>query len=311
VTLSPICSDLAQAVRDTLEEIMRPRYRQVSALIAAVMLLGACGSPTPSGAGGTFTDGSLARVLAAKKLVICASNDVPYVYLDTNTGQLAGTDLDIIKATAKRIGIDNLEMVQSTFAGLIPGLLAKRCDVIQDNIGITMAREKQISFSIPQYNNTPVLVVAKGNPKNVQSPADFGGLTVGSYEGTTYIDYLNGLAEKDPTIKVNTYKDATLILADLKAGRLDVGMYDGIIAGLQIKQDPSAQIEILPYDLGKQIGALLMSGIGFRKEDKTLRFALDDATREIQLSGELVAIFNKWGMNPIDFYLPFPQCCKQ
>ena len=308
--------------------------RLASVLLAAVVVVSACSSsssPAPSsapgatatppgasaapvgssvlGAGAFASDGSLARVQQAKKLVVCTSNDVPYSYLDPKTNTLAGTDIDILKATAKHMGIDQFEMNQVPISGIIQALQSGRCDIIADNIAITLKRETQITFSNPQYRAGHSLIVMKGNPKNIQSERDFSGKAVASYEGTIQLDWLNQLAAKDPTIEVKAYKDIPSILADFRAGRLDAAVFDSMVAGYSLKIDPTLPIQVLDYQL--PIVSDYAVGIGFRNEDVSLRLAFNEANRQIERSGELKSILNTWGLLPESRYYPFPRCCEQ
>ena len=45
-------------------------------------------------------------------------------------------------------------------------------------------------------------------------------------------------------------------------------------------------------------------GAAFRKEDKDLRHAFDDASRQLMLDSTLERILGDWGMTPTERYLP-------
>jgi polar amino acid transport system substrate-binding protein len=275
--------------------------RIVPGVIALVALfIAGCGGGGGGKASGG-TDGSLARVQKAGKLVICSSNDVPYAYKDPNSGQLTGTDVDQVRVIAQMLKVPKIELYQVPISGIIAALNTSRCDMIADNIAITSERAQQIAFSSPMYRAGQALVVPKGNPAHITSQADFHGHSVGSY-----LEYLRALAKKDPTIKVKAYKDIPEIIADLRAHRLDAAAFDGMVADYSIKKNPSLGIEVVPYKL--PIGDYAV-GAGFRKSDKSLRDAFDDADRQVQMSGQLNSILSKWGMVPVQNYWAFPNCC--
>lgn len=252
-------------------------------------------------------DDSLKRVQSAKKLVICSSNDLPYSYRNPGTGAVEGTDIDMVRAIVAPLGITTIELHEVPISGIISALNTKRCDMISDNIAITVKRSEQIAFSAPMYKAGQALVVPKGNPAKIRSEADFSGRTVGSYLGTIQLDWLNALAAKDPKITVKSYKNIPLILAELRAGRLDAAAFDDMVAADALKTDPSLPIEILDYKM--PIGDYAV-GAAFRKEDVSLRQAFDEENRKIQLSGKLREILNKWNLKPVDRYLPFANCCS-
>jgi len=270
----------------------------------ALLLLAGCGGDGDSS--GAATDGSLGRVQKAGKFVVCSSNDVPYAYRDPKTKQLSGTDIEMLKAIGRRLKVSDLELYEVPISGIISALKTKRCDLIADNIAINQERSEQIAFSAPMYRAGQALVVPAGNPKDITTVENFSGHTVGSYLGTIQLEYLKQLAKKDPSIKVESYKNIPEILADLRAGRLDAAVFDDMVASYSKKTNPSLPIEIINYKL--PIGDYAV-GAGFRNADRTLRQAFNDAAREIQRSGELNQILTKWGMTPVERYWPFPNCC--
>ena len=278
---------------------------KIALVLAALAGLTACGSGGGSPAAGA-SDGSLARVKKAGHLTVCSSNDVPYFYRDPKTKQLAGTDYDMVKTIGDRLGIHKIQMYEVPISGIIPALTAKRCDLISDNIAITIKRSKQVDFSAPMYRAGQALVVPKGNPAGIHTQADFHGHTVGSYLGTIQLDYLKGLAKKDKTIKVKEYKNIPEIIADLRAGRLDAGAFDDMVAAYTLKTNPSLPIELVNYKL--PIGDYAV-GAAFRKSDGTFRHAFDDADRQIMQTGGLTTTLTKWGLTPADRFEPFPNCC--
>ncbi|GLI03862.1 substrate-binding periplasmic protein [Phytohabitans aurantiacus] len=275
------------------------------AVATIVTTLAACGGNNSPDAVGK-DDGSLSRVRGAGKLTVCSSNDVPYFYRDPKSGQLTGTDYDMIKAIAERIGVPKVELYEVPISGIIPALNSRRCDIIGDNIAITIKRSKEVDFSAPMYRAGQALVVPKGNRAKILTQDDFGGHSVGSYQGTVQLDYLKELAKKDPTIRVKEYKNITEIVADLEAGRLDAGAFDDMVAAAMIKANPSLGIEVINYKL--PIGDYTV-GAAFRKGDVALRHAFNDGNQQVARDGTLSQIFAKWGLTPAEKYEPYPGCC--
>jgi polar amino acid transport system substrate-binding protein len=275
---------------------------KLSLLITAAMLGIAALTSMPA----TAADDSLARMQAAGKAVICSSNDLPYSYRNPSTGKIEGTDIDMVRAIFEPLGVKELELFEVPISGIISALNTSRCDLISDNIAITVKRSEQIAFSAPMYKAGQALVVPKGNPAGIASEKDFAGHTVGSYLGTIQLDWLTALAAKDPTITVKAYKNIPEILAELRAGRLDAAAFDDMVAADALKTDPSLPIEILGYKM--PIGEYAV-GAGFRKEDIALRQAFDEQNRQLQLSGKLRGILQLWGLTPVERYFPFPNCC--
>jgi polar amino acid transport system substrate-binding protein len=271
-------------------------------LLAAASLCAVAILASPANA----ADDSLTRLQGAKKVVVCTSNDVPYSYKNPSTGKVEGTDIEMVRAIFEPLGVTEIELFEVPISGIISALNTKRCDMISDNIAITVKRSEQIAFSAPMYRAGQALVVPKGNPAGIRSEHDFAHHSIGSYLGTIQLDWLSQMAKGDASITVKAYKNIPEILADLRAGRLDAGAFDDMVAADALKNDRTLPIEILDYKM--PIGDYAV-GAGFRKEDIALRQAFDEENRQLQLTGRLQQILQKWGLTPAERYFPFPNCC--
>jgi ABC-type amino acid transport substrate-binding protein len=113
-------------------------------------------------------DGSYKRV-AEGGLTLGIANDPPFTFQDDKTKEYDGIDVRIMKEAAKRLGIENVKWEIVQFDALIPGLIAKRWDLVVDNLHENPKRLEVISFTGPAYWYGSALAVAKGNPKNIHS----------------------------------------------------------------------------------------------------------------------------------------------
>ena len=89
-------------------------------------------------------------------------NQAPYAYANEK-GELTGADAEVAKLVVQKMGIPKMEGVLTEFAALIPGLKAKRFDMVLAMF-VTPARCEQVAFSEPLYGVGQALIVAKGNP---------------------------------------------------------------------------------------------------------------------------------------------------
>ena len=242
----------------------------------------------------TGKDGSFDRVKKAGVMVFGSSNDEPYAFLDPKTKQITGIDADMVEYVLKKLEIPKRDMFQDKFAGLIPGLLSKRFDMIADAMYITAKRRQQIEFSDGWYQYGETLVVAKGNPKKIHTLDDLKkGYRAASYLGTVYQDWLNALAPQGA--KISSYPAVPEALQDLKIGRLDAALIDGPVAAFILGKNPdlAAAMEIVPDYKPQEIGVI---GSGFRKEDVDLREAVNWGLSEMKKDGTDLKILKKWGL---------------
>jgi polar amino acid transport system substrate-binding protein len=185
-----------------MEEDME-KMRRLALMPIAMLVLAACqgggtgGSPGNGGTEGTAcageTDGHLARICEAG--VIRVSTDPEYPpqsFLDEETNELDGFDIDVAKEIAERLGVE-VEFETPTFDAVTAGSWADRWDMSVGSVTVTPAREEALDFT-QAYYFTPVGAVAL-NDSGIESLEDFAGETICVGSGTTYLAWLNGELE--------------------------------------------------------------------------------------------------------------------
>ena len=84
---------------------------------------------------------------------------VPWSFVG-KSGDLIGFEIDVAKKVAKDSGW-KLELVQTKFDGIIPGLLAAKFDTVITGMGLTPKRNQTINFTIPYEWYGPGIVANK------------------------------------------------------------------------------------------------------------------------------------------------------
>lgn len=85
----------------------------------------------------------------------------PQMYLNAQ-GKPAGYDVILLKALAKKWGV-KLDIKNLDFNGLIPGLVAKKFDMVSVGLTATPERRKSISFSRPYVPYAQILAAGKSD----------------------------------------------------------------------------------------------------------------------------------------------------
>src|SRR5690606_16636318 len=106
---------------------------------------------------------TLERAQRTGTIRIGYANEVPYAYIDLQ-GKVTGESPEIAKAVFAQLGVTKIEPVLTEWGALIPGLQARRFDVIAAGMYITPARMKQVLFADPHYQMRDTLLVRQGNP---------------------------------------------------------------------------------------------------------------------------------------------------
>ena len=206
-------------------------------------------------------------------------------------GKAVGFDVDIAKALCEQIK-RKCVFVEQAFDSMIPGLMAKKYDVIISSMSITEARQAQIDFT-DKYYNTPSRVVVKKNLK-FDGPDSLKGKRMGVGKATTQEKY--ALAELRPAgVEVVSYEAQNQVYLDIKAGRLDgtVADFVEVTSGFLNKPDGKDYQAVGPeLYIEKYFGT--GAGIGLRKGQDALKGELNTAIKAIRGNGVYKKINDKY-----------------
>lgn len=196
-------------------------------LMVGAGLLAACSDSDSSDPGAAQqpaaqSASTLDAAKAAGKIRIGYANEAPYAYMDSKEARVTGESVEIARVVLKRMGIDEVEGVLTEFGSLIPGLQAKRFDIIAAGMYVTPERCQQVAFSDPTYGVGQAFLVQKGNPKNLHSYADVaknGEAKLGVVVGAIEAEYAT--KQEIPAGQVVVFPDAVSALSGIEAGRAD------------------------------------------------------------------------------------------
>jgi len=217
----------------------------------------------------------------------------PQEYIDTTTNKAAGFDVDLITAVAQRMGLQ-AKIVTTKFDTIIDDLAAKRFDVVMSAVSVTPERQKKVDF-VPYFNAGESLLVQKGNPHNLKSPADLCGQTVGVQDGTIEQTDLQ-TASKDctskgkPAIKLTVLQDQTAVVQLLANNRVVATYQDSPVTDYYIKQNPGQ------FEVGGSVIGAGPEGIVIRKGDTSMFNAVQTAYNKLKADGTYHNLILKWGL---------------
>lgn len=236
------------------------------------------------------TLGFMPKLAAAQNVVkICVEGAYPPFSTITPSGEVVGFDIDIANTLTKSMG-KSAELVKVDWDGMIPALLAKKCDAIIASMSITPERKKKIDFT-DKYYNTPARFAAKKNAKLTDTADGLKGKTVGVQRATVAEDYMK---KKYPSVNLKSYASQEEVNSDLASGRLDAMFVDSVPLSdfLKSKQGRGFQAfgsdHFDPQILGEGVG------IGLRKGDRALKSDFNQAIKSIRASGEYQKINKKY-----------------
>lgn len=264
------------------------------------LLLGAClltaGLAGCGGQGGSGSSGAPAQSTTLQQvkdrgvLKVGIRVDVPRLgYKDPATGKIEGLEIDLAHLLAKKILGDENKVE------LIP-VTAKSRGALIDNgdidatisiFTITDERKKSYNFSAPYYVDHVGLMVKKDS--GINSLKDMDGKTVGSAQGSTAGKAVMDEAKKEGiNIKVSEFASHTEIKSALEAGRVDAHCGDIMIISGYYLNNPDYKVLPDRFMYEEQ-------GIVTKKNNTELAKAADDLIKELDQSGQLKQMREKWG----------------
>src|SRR5690625_1060254 len=207
---------------------------------------------------------------------------VPFEYIDEESGELVGFDIDLVTALADEVGVE-LEFETLEFDGIVAGIGSGRFDIAIAGMTITEEREESIDFTQPYYEAGLILAVQDGNDE-IQSIDDVDGKVIATRTGSTSQEYLT----ENTDAEIEAFPAIIEAYQNVLAGRSDAVLYD--LPNVQYYSEKDADGELVT------VGEKLTGedyGIAFTKGSE-LRDVIDDALTTLKENGTYDDIYEEW-----------------
>jgi len=258
----------------------------LTAAFCASALLAGCGfadtaktSASSAGAASSSTDGTTTFTVGFD------AEYPPYGYMDDETGDYTGFDLELAQEVAKRLGLE-YKAQPIAWDSKDMELESGNIDCIWNGFTMT-GREDDYTWTEPYMANQQVFVVA--NDSDINSQADLAGKIVEVQADSSAEAALKEAPELTATFKeLLTTADYNTAFMDLEQGAVDAIAMDVIVAGYQIQQR-NADFKILDDSLSEE-----EYGVGFKKGNTELRDKVQSTLEEMAEDGTLQEVSEKW-----------------
>jgi arginine/ornithine transport system substrate-binding protein len=245
--------------------------------LSVVALLVACGKKEEAAAPAAPAAAPAAPAPAELKVAIDPTYE-PFTF-KTADGQPTGFDVDIANALCEQIK-RKCVFVEQVWDSMIPGLNAKKYDVIISSMSITDDRLKEVDFT-DKYYNTPSRIVLKKGTKFTDA-ASIKGKKIGVLKGSTQEKYAMGEL-KTAGVVVNSYEAQDQVYLDIKSGRLDGTVADYMeVTGGFLSKPEGAKYELVGPELKEPKYFGYGAGIALRKGEDSLKAELNAAIKAIR-----------------------------
>jgi glutamate transport system substrate-binding protein len=178
----------------------------------------------------TFDAGTtMAELNEAGEITVGTKFDQPgFGLLNPRTQEPEGFDVEIAKLVAAKLGIEaeNITWTETVSANREPFIQNGQVDFVVATYTINDKRKEVIDFAGPYYEAGQDIMVAKGNPENIEGPEDLAGKTVCSVEGSTPAQ---NIRDNFPEAQLTTYDVYSKCADDLKNGNVQAVTTDNVI----------------------------------------------------------------------------------
>jgi ABC-type amino acid transport substrate-binding protein len=277
--------------------------------VAVALVLAACGSDDDNGSTAASTSSTSAasdsapstglKPINSGKLTVGMNLQFkPEMYLDN--GQPAGYDVDLLKKLVPDLGVA-LNIQNLDFNGLIPGLQAKKFDMVSVGLSPTPERKKVVDFTRAYVPYALVLGVPTKDASSITSvdAVNASGKTITALQGSTG----EQLAKKlFPKAKVEGFPDQNAAFLEVATGRADaIVVEDYLLAQFQASNAGKLEKAAIAKPLDVQYGSWAVP----KGNDDFVKY-LDTWLCKAQTDGTLEELYKK--DFSVDEFPPMPDC---
>jgi polar amino acid transport system substrate-binding protein len=230
-----------------------------------------------------------AELVKPRTLTMSTNPTLPPLQFVDSSGQLRGMRIELGNEIAKRLCLTP-EYVRIEFSAMIPGLAARRWDMI--NTGIFYTEERARIMQMIRYENNAVAIsAARGNPVNISKLEDLAGRTVGVELGGFEERTLRTMSQTIQNaggrpINIRTFDNFAIAFQALRAGQVEaVTSIDAVAAEF----DQRGEFPRVLHGINATPAAL-----AFRS--RALAQEVAKVFAEMTADGSLKALFDRYGV---------------
>jgi polar amino acid transport system substrate-binding protein len=217
--------------------------------------------------------------------VVAELGFAPFEYMNDQTGDPEGFDVDVINAVAEKMGLQCEYLPNQKFDTLVPLIKqGGKADVSIAAITITDEREESVDFSEPYLDSNQAIVAIKGSTETEATLNDASKQVV-CQGGTTGNDWIT---ENLPNATCVPVDDVTAALTGVQTGLYNAMVVDLPVAKYMLTNSFS------DLDIIEEIATGEQYGIAISKDNPNLTKAVNKALEDMKSDGTMDSIETKW-----------------
>jgi len=261
----------------------------------SLLQAGAAASALAAMPGAAFAQPKIAppNIIKAGTLIMSINPTLPPLQYVDDKGELKGMRVELANECCKKLGLAP-EYIRTEFATMIPGLAAKRWDMINTGIFWTEERSK-LMYMVPYEQAAISFLAAKGNPLGLKTIDDLAGkkisVELGGIEERRTREVADMVVKKGlKPVTVLTFNNFAEAFQALRAGQSD--------AATSI--DATAMFMQNRGDFTRAISGVFPQTACFAFANKVLAEAVVGALNELKKDGTYDKLLDQYGVLKID-----------
>jgi polar amino acid transport system substrate-binding protein len=263
------------------------QFLQGAGLVAAAVLLAACGKKDAPPAPAAAAPASAAAPAPAAKVYVVGT-DAAYAPFESQNqkGEIVGFTIDVVNAAAAKAGIQ-VKFVNTPWEGIFNALGQGDRDMIASSVTITDERKQTMDFTNP-YFDAVQLIAVKDNSK-IGKFDDLKKAKVGVQTGTTGDEAVTKLLGKT-SAAIKRFESTPLALKELESGGVDAVVADNGVVIHYVANNPGGKFKMV----SDKSFAPEQYGFAVKKGNTELLGKMNQGIAGIKADGSYNTIFKKY-----------------
>lgn len=261
---------------------MKKFTKIASLVLAGVMCLGIVGCGGNTEEANNPTEGGIATVQEGKLIWGTNAAFEPYEYMEGD--KVVGIDAEIADALAAKLGLE-AQVENMDFDAIISAVTAGKVDIGLAGMTVSEERLVNVDFSEPYVEAGQAIIVKEGS--EIKTVADLKDKIVGVQRGTTGDEYVSDDDNGVGVASVERYSNGPDAAQALLTDKIDAVVIDNEPAK-KLVENAEGLVKLEENLTSEQYA------IAVPKDKPELLEAINSALKEMQDSGELQAILDKY-----------------
>lgn len=207
-------------------------------------------------------------------------------------GKIVGYGSDILQHVVSDLGVE-LNQLELPWQGILPGILAKKFDLVATSVAITPERASKYAFTRP-VATFQSMIIRHADDNSISGKDDLNGKVVGAELGSIMVEQLEAL---DAELKagggagfseIKAFTSTDDMRLSLASGQIDLATIPSIALGMMQRQRPGVFEQVL------NIGEVKLFAWVTHPDSLDLRDRVSDTILRLQENGTLRELQMKW-----------------